>query len=278
MAANELALAPDPGPSVSPMHPDPELPEPTLDDAIRLVQGHLALTLDDDPAAIAQLAAIGIVNQAWRNTYLEALHAGDHPSGGFPDTDMMRFNIATTRAVAKHVTAERVDWEGLADQLLDPDRPLPGGHTVRRLAGGELPELLESFDHALAMLELIEQERGFAFALLRVALIGGASCKDWYGTPWWPDVVDAFADMLVDPSSAAWERDDRSQAKPASVADRDALADVLIGHPEDLDDDGIRWCHAHGLAHRAPFAGFARWRRRREPGWSDPQAWLYGDA
>ena len=257
------------------MRPPPELPEPTLDDAMRLTRDQLGLSLDRDPGPLAQLASIGITNEAWRNTYLETLHAGDHPTGGFPDTDMMRFNIATTRAVARHVTAEEVDWPSLRALLLDADRVLPGGRTVRDLAGDELPELFESFDLALAVLERIEQERGFDFARLRSALIGGVSCKDWYGTPWWPDVVDAFGDMLADPSSVAWEHDDGALPEPASVHDRDALAALLRSRPEQLDDEGIRWCHRHGLAHRAPFAGFARWRRRRDPTWTDPQAWLY---
>ena len=43
-------------------------------------------------------------------------------------------------------------------------------------------------------------------------------------------------------------------------------------------DDGIWWCHSHGLAFEAPGRGFARWRKRREPDWQDPNAWLYDSA
>jgi len=192
------------------------IPRPTLEGAVALTREHLGLTLEDDPEPIAQLATIGIVNDAWRNTYLEELHAGSHPSGGFPDTLMMRFNIATTRAVAPHVRADRIDWAGLTATLSDPERPLPGDTTVAELAGDELPELLDSFREALADLRSIVRRRGFAFAMLRVALIGGLSCKDWYGTPWWPDAVEAFGDLLADRRSVAWERDDGSQPEPAA--------------------------------------------------------------
>jgi hypothetical protein len=56
-----------------------------------------------------QLAAVGITYGAWRNTHLEALDAGDHPTGGFPDEDMMRLNVATTKLVSEYVTADGVD-------------------------------------------------------------------------------------------------------------------------------------------------------------------------
>lgn len=44
--------------------------------------------LPNEPDALAELAAVGLTLHAWRNTHLEKLHAGDHPSGGFEDSDM----------------------------------------------------------------------------------------------------------------------------------------------------------------------------------------------
>jgi hypothetical protein len=44
----------------------------------------------------------------------------------------------------------------------------------------------------------------------------------------------------------------------------------LLEAPESLDDDSIYWCLTHGLSRQAAFGGFARWRRRRDPDWVDP--------
>jgi hypothetical protein len=71
--------------------------QPSLDDLTAFAYEQLGLDFDLDRVAMARLAAIGLTVQAWRNTSLENLHAGDHPSGGFPDSHMMRFNIATSR-------------------------------------------------------------------------------------------------------------------------------------------------------------------------------------
>jgi hypothetical protein len=37
-----------------------------------------------DSAELAQMTAVAITYNGWRNTHLESLHAGDHPTGGFP--------------------------------------------------------------------------------------------------------------------------------------------------------------------------------------------------
>jgi hypothetical protein len=99
-----------------------EIEEPGLEDLAGLAREHLGLDIERDGSSMAALAAIGLTIQAWRNTSLEELHAGDHPSGGFPDSDMMRFNIATFRVVSSNVTLDAFDWHGLEATLTDPDR------------------------------------------------------------------------------------------------------------------------------------------------------------
>jgi hypothetical protein len=250
--------------------------EPSLADLSAFAREHLGLSLEDDPEAMAQLAAIGLTIRAWRNTSLEDLHAGNHPSGGFPDSDMMRFNIVTFRVVSKLVSADGIAWEALRSSLADPDRPLPGGRTVGALAGDEFEQLATDIQESLEVSEWTEQHKGFAYLLTFLAIQGGTSYKGWYGSPWWAD-VDVFIELLADRASAAWRHDDRGEPEPASVSDRKALRRTLLEEPEALDDDGIYWCLSHGLARQATFRGYARWRRRRDPAWTDPMPWLSKD-
>jgi hypothetical protein len=117
--------------------------EPSLEEVIAFAGEHLGLDPERDPREIRQLAAIGLTIRAWRNTSLEDLHAGSHPSGGFPDSQMMRFNIATTRVVFRHIEDDRFDWDGLRAALTDPHREFGGlidrHHRLwrRRLFGGQ---------------------------------------------------------------------------------------------------------------------------------------------
>jgi hypothetical protein len=233
------------------------------------VRAESGLDFDRDRGAIAQLAAIGLTIQAWRNTSLEDLHSGSHPSGGFPDPEMMRFSIATFRVVSEHVQAERFDWSGLHTALTDPNRELPGGLTVGALCGDEFENLSSDIHEALDMSEWIQRKRGFPYLLMFLAL-RGISYKGWYGTPWWGDVVELFIELLVDPTSSAWRRDEHHEAEPHAVSDRATLSQILLEAPESLDNESIDWCLVHGLASQATFGGFARWRRRRDPDWIDP--------
>jgi hypothetical protein len=166
--------------------------EPSLGDMTAFAREQFGLDPDLDRSAIARLAAIGLTVQAWRNTSLEDLHAGDHVTGGFPDSDMMRFNIATFRLVSEQVGPDRCEWDGLEAMLTDPSRVLPGGVTVGALAGSEFEHLVSDVRKALSISRLIERRRGFSFLLMLLALQAGMSSKEWYGSPWWPDIVSVF--------------------------------------------------------------------------------------
>jgi hypothetical protein len=244
--------------------------EPTLEQVVDFVGEHLGLDPDRDRREMQQLAAIGLTLRAWRNTSLEDLHAGSHPSGGFPDSQMMRFNIATTRVVSGFIGDDGFDWSGLEAALTDPDRELPGNLTVGGLCGEEFERLAVDVEEALAIVEGTERRRGFLYVLSVLAVQAGISYKDWFGSPWWPDVVERFIELVNDPSSSAWRYDPHREAEPPGVADRESLKRALLEAPESLDDDSIYWCLTHGLSRQAAFGGFARWRRRRDPDWVDP--------
>lgn len=174
-----------------------EFKPPSLEDLSGLVQEHLGMCIDKDGLAMAQLAAIGLTLQAWRNTSLEDLHAGSHPSGGFPDSDMMRFNIVTFRVISECVTLGQFDWAQLSSSLTDPSRALPGGLTVGALTGNEFDRLASDARRALEIDQAIEAEHGFDYLFTLLALQAGLSYKGWYGSPWWPDVVSLFIELVA---------------------------------------------------------------------------------
>ncbi len=251
-----------------------QLEEPSVDELADLADKHLGLDLQRDRSDLSRLAAIGLTNRAWRNTSLEDLHAGSHPSGGFPDSQMMRFNIATCRVVLAHIANDRFDWPGLRAALTDPERELPGGLTVGGLCGEEFERLASDGDEALEVSERTEQRCGFLYVHSIYALQAGISNKGWYGSPWWPDVVERFIELIDDPTSSAWKYDEQREPEPDVIADRESLKQVLLQEPESLDDGSIYWCLNHGLSHQATFGGFAQWRRRRDPDWVDPTPYL----
>jgi hypothetical protein len=251
-----------------------QIEEPTLEEVLAFAREQLGLDIDHDRPEVQQLAAIGLTLRAWRNTSLEDLHAGSHPSGGFPDSQMMRFNVATFRVVSQYIGNDQFDWVGLRRELTDPNRELPGDLTVGELCGEEFDRLVADIEEALAISERTEERRGFSYALLVYALQAGISYKDWYGSPWWPDAVERFIELVDDPTSSAWKYDEHREAEPREVSDRDYLKRTLLEAPESLDDDSIYWCLTHGLGRQAAFGGFARWRRRRDPDWVDPSPWL----
>jgi hypothetical protein len=242
-----------------------------------LARNTLGVTFEQEPDTITALAAVQLTVDVWRNTYLEELHAGSHPTGGFPDADMMRFNIATTRIVAEHVTTSGIDWSAMRQAIADPARVLPGGRMLSELANDEFDQLAESIEEAIDVRRAFALEHGMAYFLTSLAVLAGISNKNWYGTPWWPDGVDAFFELLATPGSAAWRHDDGSNPEPPSVADRDTLRALLLDEPERLDDEAIYWCLGHGLSFTALSRGYARWRRRRDQSWTDPNPWLGGD-
>lgn len=248
--------------------------EPALDELVAYADKQLGLDIHEHRSDLNRLAAIGLTNQAWRNTSLEDLHAGSHPSGGFPDSQMMRFNIATYRLVLAHIRDDRFDWPGLQVALTDPGRELPGGLTVGDLCGEEFELVASDGEKALEVGERTEQRCGFLYVHSVYALQAGISNKGWYGSPWWPDVVERFIELINDPASSAWKYDEHREAEPDAVADRESLKQVLLREPESLDDDSIYWCLNHGMSHQATFGGFARWRRRRDPEWVDPTPYL----
>jgi hypothetical protein len=229
----------------------------------------------NDAGVILNLAAIGITNGAWRNSQVEDWH-GD---GRIYDGGMLRTNVATTKLVRGVVddylgevfddegnilftTEDLADLEGdLSDELFldiferlsDPERVLPDGRTLRRLAGKDLDGLVDHMDKALGAIATSVERHGLDFALQRAAAHGGLACSRWWGTPWWPDIVGEFLARLDNPLHRHWgeagERHARLPAQPPEVADRRLLRALLLESPEELSEEGAEFCVAAGIGY-----------------------------
>jgi hypothetical protein len=245
----------------------------------------------DDVGVVLDLAAIGITNGAWRNSPVERWHG----EGRIDDGGMLRANVATTKLVRQVlgevllddvVAGELVDVDqvadadmGLVDELFvalfealaDPDRVLPDGRTLLELARENLDELVDHTDGALGAVVAIAERDGLDVALLRAGLHGGLACAHWWGTPWWPDIVEEFLARLDDPQHRHWGDDGERYAQlpvpPPEVADRSVLGSTLLRAPEELSAAGARFCVAAGIGFlHEPVEAWRTAHRRTEQG------------
>jgi hypothetical protein len=140
----------------------------------------------DKVMPVVDLAAIGLVNGAWRNTCIENWHA----EGRLEDGGMLRANSHATWRVRQlmrrwargagqdadapasafdRITAEQV-WQ-LADRLYawltSPVRKIPGGMTLAQLAGDGLAEYRDDADVCLTTFAVQAEKRGARFGFAR---------------------------------------------------------------------------------------------------------------
>lgn len=217
---------------------------PTMETLEAFCREHLCLAPDD--GTIPDLAAIGVMNGAWRNSPLEDWHA----EGRIGDADMFRTNVATTKLVRPFVSLDAIDTDAVFETLTAPDRLLPTGATVAELAGEGLEEMWDHVEMQLMILDSSAERDGGRFTVLRAALHGGLACSHWWGTPWWPDIVREFIEVINDPDSAHWT-DWRPysvvEPKPSQVQRDDDLMALLLDRPENLTTDAAGWCLESGI-------------------------------
>ncbi|SKU60635.1 Uncharacterised protein [Mycobacteroides abscessus subsp. massiliense] len=186
----------------------------------------------EDPVA---LLAIGLTQSAWRNTVVEEAHAG--PRSSFHDGEMFAANVANTRLIYKYlVDYPDVDWQGLADEFVDPHRVL---------AGRTIVELLGKTRHKLWEKEARKQIEAIPYAIshfgaeltLWVFANGGqpfsGACPEWWGSPWWPEFIEKFTAALTD--------------NPPGI-NGEELKTAFLERPEDIDPEVLLWCvHDQGM-------------------------------
>jgi hypothetical protein len=224
---------------------------------------------------VLDLAAVGIVNSAWRNSPVEDWHAGDGP---LTDGAMLRVNAHTTWRVREIVRRWRSDIRvapGESARVLDdldtdavdqlavriwrwlvrPSRRLPIGLTLAELAATGLEEYVDHADGAMGSFAAMAEERGARHAMWRSAAHAGLACRSWWGTPGWPRLVTTFLAVLDDLEHEHWRTagSDRVRpVEPAQVIDRAELRQVLLRRPWDLDADAAEWVVGMGIGYLRP--------------------------
>lgn len=218
----------------------------------------------DDHRLVLQLAALGLVNTAWRNSPLEDWHAG--PNSRLDDGEMLRAN-AQSCALARTVLDQACGTDdpklpdldtleeiltAIYEALFDPGRVLPDGRTLTKLGGRQLPELQDHGDRALGGVLALAEREGVESALLYVAVHAALACSRWWGTPWWSDIVAAFVRALDNPDDPHWGKDGGLWPKrtpPPDVVDCEQLRGLLLDRPYDLSHDAARYCVSAGLGY-----------------------------
>ncbi len=226
---------------------------------------------------IIDLAALGLVNSAWRNSPVENWHA----DARITDGEMLRINSHTTwrfhqrlirwvgeRGLSSHgstsdldqIPVEEVDHLAgrLCRWLVNPRRKLPTGTTLRELAGNDLPDYRDHAAEALEGFAAQAKDRGTRFGFVRTAAHGGLACMHWWEHPAWPAQVSQFLHALDDPADqhrgASGEHKEPLPPQPAQVANRELLRKTLLTHPWQLDADTSEWLVLAGIRyvrHRA---------------------------
>jgi len=196
-------------------------------------------------AELLDLAAIGIVKHAWRNSPWEDVHAD--PSSPMTDGEMMRTNAATTRLVRESLR----DFVWYTFELDVPPASAAAPSLESAGSDGALPldecDFLGEFDDADLLAEsmltplytalvrrvlpcgyTVQEVAGEAYSELddhitanldhvadvteqfnlRAALYLKAKAavfERWWLGPDWPELVDALAVVLADPGHPHWE-------------------------------------------------------------------------
>jgi hypothetical protein len=221
---------------------------------------------------ILRLAALGLVNSAWRNTHVENWHA----EGRLHDGDMLRISSHTSwrldqllwrwrtrMGIAADAPAHSLDeitfddfrWLGgrIYQWITNPGRRLPTGAVLRDVARENLPQLQNDADQALTAFVYQAEDRGVGFAFRRAAAHGGLACRHWWGHPAWPELVDRFIQALDDPGDPHWgdnsEFHVRLPAEPATVHDRTSLRRALLQQPWTLGSGPAQWIVTAGIGH-----------------------------
>ena len=228
-----------------------------------------------DPHHVGQvldLAAVGIVNSAWRNGPVEDWPAAD---GLLTDGAMLRINAHTTRRVREiirrwrtemclapqapstlldYLEVDAITWLAVRiwRWLVNPGRQLLIGITLAELAADGLEEFSEHVDATMSSFAATAEHRGGRFAAWRAAAHGGLACPHWWGTPTWPQHVGTLLKVLDDPFDEHWpdgEWRQRLPPEPAQVIDRTGLRQVLLSRPWSLDMEAADWLVSPGISH-----------------------------
>lgn len=212
--------------------------ELTRDSLIGIARGQ-GIDLEHQNDVVLDLAAIGLTHLIWRNTALEDAHAG----GRIDDADMFAANVAVWRTLRAAMADSRFDWWAMVEFISDPEMPLPNGNTIRAtMRGYGWLAWRQKGRNILFNLWGDSESEPAIPPLWRLAVSGAMWGRYWYGTPWWPEVVDDFIASLRDPRSrrSRWLAA-HPMLGPAPLP-LEVIRAGLLDAPEGLDHATRVWC------------------------------------
>lgn len=181
-------------------------------------------------ANVLDLAAVGATFLLWRSSPVEDWHYR------IVQSEMMRANAATTRAVRECVLSHLSPWTTSAEDgqdaraarrvfsavgqvVADAQRRLPDSRTLAAWASSqeELPAFEQHVRRRVRRWTLLAGQEGLVSVLVLVllALVGGASCRQWWLMPWWPDRVACLSSAVVSRPAGTILRSLRRSARSA---------------------------------------------------------------
>lgn len=198
------------------------------DVTLEAIRSALYLAPDVLPDPVPMAAAIGITLDCWRHTELESLHASNKR---LTDVVMAKLSIASTRGIRPYLTANSIDWSGIAGLLLDPERPASNDASIGDLVRPRWPELSASIESQLQRRQHVESVIGPRATIRLLSAYGSSDyTKGWWGNSWWRSLTDKVVTHV---------REHFPEFLPESE-DEFASADLaceLREHPDTLPDD-----------------------------------------
>jgi hypothetical protein len=197
-----------------------------------------------DEATIVSAAAVGLVELVWRNSPLEAMHAGGGLRGRGPsDGEMFAESVALHR-VATTALPRMFGLVEFLEHVLDRDRPwAAGGRTLQEMGYGSLGALAKHVRRHTSTLLAIRDD-GHRLLLGYLIMITRLRGGSHYGMPRWPAIAASARELLLTPEHPAWpaqEQDTVLAVAPPGTPLPDALHRALLDGPDMLPLPVLDW-------------------------------------
>jgi hypothetical protein len=197
-----------------------------------------------DEDTIVSAAAVGLVELVWRNSPLEAMHAGGGRRGRGPsDGELFAESVALHGAA----TAALPHVFGLLefqDHVLDRHRPwAAGGRTLQEMGYGSLGAFAKHVRRYTNTLLGIGDD-GYRLLLGYLIMITRLRGRGHYGMPCWPAIAASVRELLLTPEHPAWlaqMRDTVLAVAPPGTPLPDALHRTLLDGPDMLPLPVLDW-------------------------------------
>lgn len=199
---------------------------------------------------IRDVAAVGLVEKAWRNSPVEDMHASRR---GPSDGEMFAESVALRR-VARDALARGTDLDlALLDferHLLDRSRPwAAGGRTLEEMGYGNLKAFEKHVKTQTNSLMAVNDEDGPDVLRNYLAAFTTLYGNRHHGMPRWPAIVSSVRDVLQDPAHPAWHGrgSEVISAAPRETPAVDRLCQALLDAPDHLPLTVLDWLTQHGV-------------------------------